>query len=213
MPETLKFLSNGKIIKPEQAFKARTMVLDLSGDASDTAQVFNTQADFKKWAAASPLAEKLARIEERAARARKFRRKDHQAALERQQLITKRTMDDLKALARAKGLRLPSPELFVAATDDSDPLSGPIFDPAFLCEHYNAGGRVIPLQANAAYATLGALNDISSSLLLRGSISLYDGAWFTGAVRHLFTSTTVTFTLINLMIFGFNDRASSAIVF
>lgn len=210
MPETITFLQEGRTLAPEKAQKASVILYD--ADDPDVAQVFTSAAGLRAWSEKSRHAERLARVEDLARRAKKYKDNDNDAAMKRQASVTKRLTSELKKLSSSTGLPVESMELFRKATVDFDPLMGPVFDPAIIHQHINGGGRLLPFDPGISCPNLGWLgfDNIASSVTWMGVVSLWAGYWFGGA-RLLLTSAIPT--RVNLTAFGFNDVASSLILY
>jgi hypothetical protein len=213
MSDDVKFLLNGKTVTLKDARKASVLV---ASTEDNVVQLFPTQSAFLLWAEKSEHADKFAQIEEFVARAKKYQKADNTTAIKRQQTAVKRITKDLKDLAKLTGLEANSEELFVKATVDYHPLEGPIFDPSILYQHINRGGRFLPLAAGIGFPdfTWLGFNDITSSVMGTGYCSLWADVWYFGRRLTLVGPyPPLPPVTLNLTSFGFNDVASSALVY
>ena len=208
----IKFMQDGKRVTLEHT---QTAAVILAGTQDNVVRLFASQAAFRKWADKSEYAEKIAEIQDLIARVRKYKDTDNTAAIKLQQSRTRRITKELKELAQATGLSLNSKELFQKAAVDYHPLEGPIFDPAILYEHINLGGRALPLTSAIGYPDFTWLrfNDIASSVIRYGWCYLWQHTWYLGRQLVLAAPQRGQRLDANLTAFGFNDIASSAIVY
>ena len=209
MSDDFKFVLDDKVVTLEHALKAEVIV---AGDEDNVVRLFQTQSAFHSWAEKSEHADKLAQTEKLIARSLKYKNADNTRVIKRQQSTVKRISKELKELADATGLPLNSEELFLKATVDFHPLEGPIFDPAILYEHVNRGGRGLPLiSGNYPNFNWLGFNDMASSVIRSGDCILWANIWYGG--RQLFLAPRLLPASVNLTAFGFNDVASSAIIY
>ena len=207
-----KYIREGKRATLEDAQKAPVI---LAGTQDNLVRLFASQAAFRSWAEKSEYAETIAEIQKLIARARKYKNADNSAAIKLQQSRTRKITKELKELARSTGLSPNSKELFQKAAVDYHPLEGPIFDPAILYEHINLGGRALPLISGIGYPdfTWLGFNDIASSVIRYGWCYLWQHTWYFGRQLVLAAPQRGQNPIANLTSFGFNDIASSALVY
>jgi hypothetical protein len=202
----MKHLLNGKPIEKDKYAEFPIAAVGNNLPDKDTVYVFDSEGEFDKWIKANNIEEKFSRISKIITQAQEYEHKDITFAIQRQQLIIERITADLRLLANRLDLDVNSPELFRRATVEADLLEGPIFDPSIAYQKTDLQGLLLPIPTGSVWPYLGWWNDRISSIIVSGTVVLFQNYFFRG--RRLYLIGTAQ-EFPNLGDFNFDDRTSS----
>lgn len=213
----LKYVLDGKELSgsadTQRAALARCPVICTIAETDQEQEVhgFQQENGFQRWARGQRFAAKLEETNELLTKAREYETRDHRRALDRQQILNQRTLDDLRELAQQSGLSPTSKELFDLAHRAPSPLEPPILHSGVLFDTSPLGGVLSVLPLGIPVPTFGGGNDRASFMTMFGLlITLSDRTWWRGdkAYFSVFGTASITFTLSDV---GFSNRAASGV--
>jgi len=215
----LKYVLDGKelggSVDTQRGALARCPVICTIADTDQEQEVhgFQQEGDFQRWARGQHFAAKLEETNELLTKAREYETRDPRRALERQQILNQRTLDDLRELAQQSGLSPTSREIFDLAHRGPSPLEPPILHSALLYDTgtaQNPSGLLFVLPNGIPVPTFGGGNDRTSIMSVVGILTtLSDKTWWRGDKAYFAVfAGSVTFTLSNS---SFDNRAASGI--
>ena len=209
----LKYVLDGKELSgsadTQRGALARCPVICTIAETDQEQEVhgFQQEDDFQRWARGQRFAAKVEETNELVTKAREYETRDHRRALERQQILNQRTLDDLRELAQELGLSPTSRELLDLAHRGVSPLEPPILRSAVLYDNSPLGAVVFILPIGIPVPTFGGGNDRASQLDAWGAVTtLWDRTWWRGD-RQIFYGVGF-FTLFNS---NFDNRAASGV--
>ena len=190
----LKYVLDGKELSgsadTQRGALARCPVICTIAETDQEPEVHGFQQEdaFQRWARGQRFAAQLEETNERLTQAREYETRDHQRALERQQILNQRTLDDLRALAQQSGLSPTSQELFDLAHRGLSPLEPPILHSAVLYDTSTQGAVVFILPTGIPVPTFGGGNDRASIVWVSAGAltTLWDKTWWRGDRQYLY---------------------------
>lgn len=216
MPEKMIFIVEGKAVSDFEADRYPILAAGLIAD--NVVHAFNTQKEFEKWTESTRYLERIRSVETKILEAKQYEETETSAIKQRQIKVVNRIIEDMNELAERLELDPASEELFLKATSKSDVLEGPIFDPAIVFDSIGTFGSIGVSGSSWLPFTTGVWpdlrwfdwNDRISSVTVSGLVVFFEHTWFAG--RCLWLGAIPLWYFHDLKIFGFNNRASSAIV-
>lgn len=190
------------------------IVLEAEGNAI-SAEAFESNEDFSRWAESRPYAEKVRAIEERLPEARARKDQDNEGLRRRLGIRMDRARNELEEVARESGLPLVSRELIERAVLNPDPVTGSVFHSAILWDEpgptgsWTGGGNWRPVFGwDPDFRWFGDFNDRASHVWFGGVSAICEHIWWGGAWLWL-----VGVDGYPLWQIGWDNIASSAISF
>jgi hypothetical protein len=174
--------------------------------------VFENSTELKNWAADTKMEGQVNTILEKMAEAKKLKGEDHEWAKKKLTEKANRIAEDLKELSKRSGLPIGSEKLFRLATMDAPLIEGAVFDPALLFMDINFTGHFFAMWNGLIVPdfTWFGVNDRISAVHVWGLLVLCEHSWLGG--RNLWLGGA-DWRVADLSKYGFNDRASSGILF
>jgi hypothetical protein len=181
---------------------------------SHVIHAFPSNDDFDAWVAAAGLQDRVSRLLERIASARK-RVHDDLDVIRRAQATEQRMRRAIEELAGNTGLAVGSEQFFRRATVDRQDGEAKVFDSAILYADINYGGRWLPIYQDCPNLGWFGFNDVTSSIQGIGEGALFADINYQGRIYWLLTNPLPpSFGIFGIRWLGsFNDLASSVAVY
>jgi hypothetical protein len=213
MTESLTLVRQGKIVQRDEVKDAPIVVAGSGLPDKRTGYVFDSEAQLLGWAKEIGVSEVVDRLNEATAKGQEYEgRADETIWKAWQAKRIQRITDDLNELAEMHGLPVNSPQLFLKATVDADPVLGSVFDPYLIFDRTGCGGGFRPLAGLMPNFGWFGFNNKASSVNGLGGGTLFSQYWFKAKRLYLINIGNDLGDCLDLADLNYDNMASSAIV-